>query len=287
MIRKELASETLSRDVGTSHVPLIATLILGLMAFLPTLGAAQTLQGWDTQTSRVLNYRNDVDLDGTPSDPNVFREHDVRMLTLTLGSGKIEMDLTSSLYGTAEHFGPYGFGADGSITLLPDDPNEPDDQKQPPFEAKLLTWVFDAVPLDPSQQPTWTYVDPPTAALTDHLLEIQQRSNYQYLGSQWVGSQKQHTFDLELEMKWIENTMLAALMGPVASRPADVQAVLTGMQQNGNLQLIGQVVWEESGGVGHTVSASFTHLVLPTIGHDRNNIQTSAWRQEMTAVLLP
>lgn len=281
------ASQPKTEGMGTSSLPLVVALCLGLVAFLPALGAAQQLQGWDTQTARVLNYHIDVDLDGDPDNPTVFREHDVRILTLTLGAGRIEIDLTSSLYGTAEHFGPYAFGADGSITLLPDDPNEPDDRKQPPLEAKLLTWVFQSVPFDLGQQPAWTYLDPPTAALTDHLVEVQQKSNYRHLGSQWVSSRLQHTFDLELEMKWFENTMLGALMGPPNSRPADVQAILSGLQQDGNLQLIGQVVWEEANGVGETVSASFTHLVLPTIGHDRNNIQTSAWRQEMTAVLLP
>ena len=245
--------------------------------------------GWDTKTAQNLTYHIDVDMDCDLDDPSLFHERDVRTLQVKIGSDQIKLTRTSRIESSTEHFGPYAFAADGSITLLPDDPAEADDQKAPPMEALLLLRVFSRLPQNMQPGNSWTYLDPATNNLSAIKLEIQQKSIFTHLSSRLVGGFSQYTIDLASELKLIDNLALAAVIGSPGNRPADVAAAAARLSQDGNLFLYGNLVWEARNGatVGRTYSADLTYIAIPFAGGTRSSIGSSVYRQHMIATLLP
>ncbi len=249
---------------------------------------AVRLKGWDTSKVQSLTYHIDVDMDCDVDDPTLFHEHDVRKLYVNLGAGKAELTRTSSIEASSEHFGPYGFAADGSLSLLADDPNEPDDQKTPPMEAVLLLRVWAGLPVNLAGN-SWSYLDPATNQISQDKIEVQQLSSFHHLRTQLVGGMTQYTISLDSYLKLYDNMALSALIGDPADRsPVAAQAV-TSLSQDGNLFLFGTLVWETANGadLGKTAAADLTYIALPFSGGTQDSIANSIYRQRFAATLLP
>lgn len=269
-----------------------AAVLAASLAFAgPVLAATQTtstVAGWDTQTRRVLNYHIDVLMDVDPDDATVYREHDIRTLQVSINNGQVELVRTSSIESSNEHFGPYAFHADGSITLLPDDPSLPDDQKQPPFEAVLLMRVFDQVPQVIDRQ-SWSYQDPETPDLVLDKLEVQQTSLFSHLSTSYVGSSKHYELGLDGELRLFDNIAVSVMVGPPGQRSPEIEQIVANLSAAGNLFLYGSVTFEvESGKTqGQTVAADLLYVPLPFSGGTQASIASSIYRQHLTATLLP
>ncbi|MEO1084523.1 MAG: hypothetical protein AAFY88_09790 [Acidobacteriota bacterium] len=263
-------------------------LALATSAFAATPQTAPEVLGWDTQTQRTLNYHIGVDMDCDPDDASVFREHDIRTLEVTIDAGTVEFVRTSSIELSTEHFGPYAFHDDGSVSLLPDDPALPDDQKTPPLEAGLLLRVFDKVPRDIERE-SWSFQDPETADLAIDKVELQQTSFFTHLATRYVGSSKQYILDLEGHLKIYDNLAVAFMVGPQGQRTPEIEQIVTDLSADGNLFLYGTVTFETQSGraYGETVAADLVYVPLPFSNGTRTSISNSVYRQHLTATLLP
>lgn len=249
---------------------------------------AVRLKGWDTSKAQSLTYHIDVDMDCDVDDPTLFHEHDLRKLYVTIGAGKAELVRTSSIETSNEHFGPYGFSADGALTILADDPNLPDDQKAPPLEAVLLLRVWAGLPLNPAGN-TWAYDDPPTNQISQNKIEVQQTSSFTHLSTRLVGGMTQYTLAIDSFLKLYDNLALSVAVGSPADRSPETAQAVANLAQDGNLFLFGTLVWETANGadLGRTATADLTYIALPFSGGTHDSIANSIYRQRFVATLLP
>ena len=250
---------------------------------------AVRLNGWDAKTPQTLTYHIDVDMDCDLDDPTLFHEHDVRKLQVKIGNYRAELVRTSTIESSSEHFGPYAFAADGSLTLLADDPAQPDDQKTPPLEAVLLLRVFAGLPANAQPGTSWTYLDPATSSLRLDKIEVQQESVFTMLSSRSVGGNVQYAIDLAAELKLIETPALSVALGAPADRSPVLAQTIANLESDGNLFLFGTLLWETKSGasLGKTYSADLTYIALPFSGGTRASISRSVYRQHFVATLLP
>ena len=263
----------------------IAALVLGMAS---AAGAA-THSGWDTQTRRTLNYHIDVEMYVDENDPTVYRENDLRTLAVSIDNGQVEFVRTSVIENSTEHFGPYGFNANGSTNFLPDDPNLPDDQKEPPMEAMLLLWVFDTVPFDDTPGTAWSFWNQDLASLPLDQLALRVNSRLNVTGTRYVDSDLQIDIEREGDLQLVDNLAMWAVVGSPAERSAEIAPVVAALNEEDNLFLFGSQVFEvpRNSTTGQTVSADFMYVTIPHSWGTRDTISVSTLRQHLTATLLP
>lgn len=263
----------------------IVALVLGMV---PATDAA-THSGWDTQTRRTLSYHIDVEMYVDQDDPTIYRENDLRTLTVSIDNGKVEFVRTSVIESSNEHFGPYTFNANGSTSFLPDDPNLPDDQKEPPMEAMLLLWVFDTVPFDDTPGTSWSFWNQDLASVPVDQLALRVNSRLDVTGTRFVNSDLQIDIEREGDLQLVDNMAMWAIVGSPAERSPEIAPTVAALAEEDNLFLFGSQVFEVPRGssTGQTVSADFTYVTIPHSWGTRDTISVSTLRQHLTATLLP
>ena len=225
-----------------AFVSVAAVIVLGLA---PSTFAA-THPGWDTQTTRTLTYQIGVDMYVDQDDPTVYLEHDVRTLVVNIAGGQVDFVRTSVIENSSESFGPYAFHADGSTTFLPDDPTNPDDQKEPPMEAMLLLWAFDSLPFDDANGTAWSFWNEDLANVTQDQLALRVNSRLNVTGTSYVGPDLHIALEREGDLQLVDNLAMWAIVGSPAERSAEIAPVVAALNETDNLFLFGSQVLRDS-----------------------------------------
>ncbi len=248
-----------------------------------------THPGWDTQTTRTLNYDITVDMYVDQDDPSVYLEHDNRTLAVSISGGEVEFIRTSTIEASTEHFGPYALHADGSTSFLPDDPAEPDDQKEPPMEAMLLLWAFDSVPFDDTSGTAWSFWSQDLTDLPVDQLALRINSRMSVIGTSYVGPDLHIAIEREGDLQLVDNLAMWAVVGSPAERSDEIAPVVAALNEEDNLFLFGSQTFEipRGSGFGRTVSAEYTYVTIPHSWGTRDTIAVSTLRQHLTANLVP
>ncbi len=253
-----------------------------VVPFVSTHGlTAQVSQGWDVITEQEYVYNIVVDMAFDVSE-HQFTEQDQRTLTVTIANGQVEFVRESAFEKSSEHFGPYLFSEDGTISILANPPPPPNDAlKIPPLEAELLLHIFLPPPFQPGLH-SWEVVDPPDALLGDDKIEIQQRTEFQAAGMQFVDGDTWKRFNVRSSLRLIDNDAAVSLIGPPEQRSPEIQQIMQDLGQFG-LFLVGTVRWN----VDDRVTPQYEATDVPILhsGGTPGSVMTSERHQRLVATL--
>ena len=228
-------------------------------------------RSWDIGSSRTLVYDVEVMM---AHDGNEFTERDTRVIEIVIDAGEVSITRTSSIEATSVNYGPYTFAEDGTIggpeTLV----------NPPPLEAELILHVFPPGGLGTRALPaSWATVDPPDSMLGDDKIELQQRTEFTFLGHRAVGGMDFEDYALQSTVRLIDNGRLSDMIGIPSERTIDLQNTIDDLSRD-NLFLFGTVSWNRQDRV--TENCEFTYVSAPHAAGTEASIGASEIRQEMT-----